>query len=320
MRRVIDLAPALTHGLASDAELADTGAVVARRLGAEAATLTHGFAGAVLLAALAVQPRDRSIVFLAAHDIEVAGPLRDLLQLAGARPVAVGSIDRATAAALEAALGPDTAAALYVADDGRRGSHLVALPAFHHAAQRRALPTLVLAPRGADSEALLDAGADLLVLDATTALAGPPLGILAGKPGLIASARRIQASGLGRLTRPAPDHLAAVVEDHAGARPPLVQARRARLGEQLAGRLGLRLLPCPSGVILDLDPATAGATAQDLAHALASAEPALLVDTRAAGRGRLELDLARLDEAGFSAVLDTLARTVEAPIPPAPWP
>lgn len=321
MREVIDLAPALTRGLASEPLLADAGAAIAARLGADAATLTHGFAGAVLLAALAVRPAGRPIVHLAAHDIEIAGPLRDLLAMAGAAPRPVGSVDSASSDDLEAALGPEVAAALWVAGERLEASRLIGLPAFRHAVHRHRIPTIVLAPTGETCEALLDAGADLVVLDAATALAGPPLGIVAGRAELVDNARAAQAAGPGRLTVPAPDHLTALLaaagrED----RSAMLQERRNRLAERLGDQPGLRLQPTASGLVLDLDPRTSGATATDLAHALASGQPALLVDDRDSHAGRLGLDLARLDDRAFTTVLDTLATTLGQPIPPAPWP
>lgn len=320
MREVIDLAPGLSWGLATGPLLEDAGAAVAAEVGAEAATLTHGLAGAVLLAALAVRPEGRPVAYLAAHDIEIAGPLRDLLRLADARPVAIGSVDRATRQDVVQVLTTETAAALWVADDRSTGRHLLALPPYRHAAHARGIPTIVLAPEGHNVEGLLDAGADLLVLAATTALAGPPLGIVAGRKDLVANARAAQSAGKGRLTLPAPDHLAALLAGFATDHDARLQERRARLGESLAGRPGLRLLPTAAGVVLHLDPPTAGTTARDLAQALATGWPVLLTDDRAAMAGELALDLRRLDDDAFETVLRTLDRTLDQPLPPAPWP
>lgn len=320
MRRVIDLAPGLTQGLATAPALEAAGQAVARRLAAPAATLAHGFAGGVLAALLAVRPQGRRLVFMAAHDVAVAGPLRDLVALAGARPVAVGSVDQLLPGELEAALEGDTAAVLHLADGAPPRRMLPPLPVVRHAAHARGIPTVVLAPGCPDSEALLDAGADLLVLDAAVALAGPPLGIVAGRADLVALARAFCAAGPGRLVAPAPDHLAALVaclDDDPTVR---VQALRARLAERLGGRPGLRLLPAPGGVALHVDPAGTGTTARDLAHALATGDPAILVDDSDAPRDRLGLDLRRLDEAGSNLVEKRLAGLLAGRVPGAPWP
>jgi seryl-tRNA(Sec) selenium transferase len=320
MPRVIDLAPGLTHGLATEPASAEAGAAVARRLAAPAATLAHGFAGAVLVALLAVRPEARRLVFMAAHDIEIAGPLRHLVGLAGGEPVAVGSVDRLRPAELEAALAGDVAAVLHVADDSLPRSTLPPLPVVRHLAHLRGIPTIVLAPGRPDAEALLDAGADLLVLDGAQALGGPPLGIVAGRLDLVALAEAALAAGPGRLVAPAPDHLAqllAALDDDPAGR---VAHLRARLAEALAGRPGLRLLPAPHGLALQLNPPVAGTTAGDLAHALAAGDPVILVDDRHALAQRLDFDLRRLDEASVALVHVRLKALLAGTIPPAPWP
>jgi seryl-tRNA(Sec) selenium transferase len=329
MREVIDLAPGLTHGLASDALLDEAGTLVAARLAAPAAALAHGLAGATILAALACRPDGRRIVLLKAHCIDLGGPLSHLLALAGAVPVEVGSADRASLADLEVALDVDAAAALYVADERLAREPLPPLPVFRHAARSRELATIVVAPAGGNSEGLLDAGADLLVLDAAAALDGPPLGIVAGDPALVAAARAAQRVGLAHILRPAAEHVEELLRrlDSATAGGPGSTAARETLHERrarMAGRIGqlpgLRLEPTRTGVVLHVDPATRGSNARDLAHALRHAEPIVLVDDRMAGTDRLALDLVRTTPLAFERALEAIGRTLEAAVPPAPWP
>ena len=329
MREVIDLAPGLTHGLASDALLDAAGALVAARLGAPAAALAHGLAGATILAALACRPDGRRIVLLKAHCIDLGGPLSHLLALAGAVPVEIGSAERASLADLEAALVGDAAAVLFVADERLARQPLPALPVFRHAARSRGLATIVVAPAGGNSEGLLDAGADLLVVDAAAALGGPPLGLVAGDPALVAAARKAQQGGLAHALRPAPDSVEALARslDRAATGEPQRDAaretlheRRARLAERVGLLAGLRLEPTRTGVILHVDPAARGSAARDLAHALRHAEPTVLVDDRTAGADRLALDLVYTTPPAFERALEAIGRTLEGVIPPAPWP
>jgi seryl-tRNA(Sec) selenium transferase len=329
MREVIDLAPGLTHGLASDALIDQAGALAAARLGAPAAALAHGLAGATILAALACQPDGRRIVLLKAHCIDLGGPLSHLLALAGAVPVEVGSADGASLADLEAALDVDAAAALYVADERLAREPLPPLPVFRHAARSRGLPTIVVAPAGGNSEGLLDAGADLLVVDAAAAVDGPPLGIVAGDPALVAAARAAQRAGLAHALRPAADHVEALLRrlDRAATGEPVrdgardtLHERRARLAERVGMMPGLRLEPTRMGVVLHVDPATRGSTARDLARALRHAEPTVLVDDRMAGADRLALDLVRVAPEAFARALEAIGRVLEGVITPAPWP
>jgi seryl-tRNA(Sec) selenium transferase len=329
MREVIDLAPGVTNGLASDALLDEAGGLVAARLAAPAAALAHGLAGATILAALACRPDGRGIVLLKAHCIDLGGPLSHLLALAGAVPVEIGSADRACLADLEAGLAGDAAAALFVADERLARQPLPPLPVFREAARSRGLPTIVVAPAGGNCEGLLDAGADLLVVDAAAALGGPLLGIVAGDPVLVAAARKAQQGGLAHTLRPAADHVealarrldrAATGEPESDAPRETLHERRAQLAERVAMVPGLRLEPTATGVVLDVDPARRGSNARDLAHALRHTDPAVLVDDRMAGADRLALDLVRVAPEAFARALEAIGRVLEGAITPAPWP
>jgi seryl-tRNA(Sec) selenium transferase len=204
MRTASDLAEEGTLGLAQPGQLAEVAAQVATHLDAEAAALAHGLAGAVMLAALATRPAGRRVVMQKGHDIEIAGPLSALLALTGAEIVEIGSVDRATPAELETALADAAAATFFVADEGLAERGLIELPQFRWIARQSGVPTIVVAPATRNWEGLLDAGADLLVLDAATALDGPAVGIVAGSSRLIAAALAAQACGLGRAFRPMP--------------------------------------------------------------------------------------------------------------------
>jgi len=209
MRAASDLAGEVTDGLAMPEQLAAAAALVARQLDAEAAALAHGLAGAVLLAASALlptsamRPAGRRIVLQKGHDIEIAGPLSGLLALTGVEVVEIGSVDRATPAGLEAALAEGMAAGCFVADARLAARGLIGLPEFRWMARQKGVPTIVIAPATRDWEGLLDAGIDLLVLDAATALGGPPVGIVAGRQALVAAAVAAQGEGFGRAFLPA---------------------------------------------------------------------------------------------------------------------
>lgn len=202
MESVGDQARAAHDGLAMPGELAAAGMVVADHLDAEAAALAHGLAGAVILAALAVRPGGRRIVLQKGHDIDIGGPLSALLAVTGAPVHEIGSIDRATPDELEAALDEAAAAVVYVADERLQNGGLIGLPDFRWIARQHGVPAIVIAPDTDNWEGLLDAGADLLVLDAASALDGPPVGIVAGLAEPVAAAATAQARGLGHALRP----------------------------------------------------------------------------------------------------------------------
>lgn len=326
---VIDLAPGVTRGLAVPAAQAPVDAALARHLGAEAATAVHGFAGAVLVAVAACLVGERRgaidrlpdnggrIVLQKAHGIDIGCRLGQVLAVAGAVPVEIGSVDGAARYQLESAVAEGASGALFVVGIG--SDACLDLPSFLFAAHARKVPVVVVAPGGHDWTGLLDAGADLLVLDAATALGGPAAGIVAGREALVRAAR-LQRLGIGQLVQPTPGLLAELVaalgRDHAA----LVEGRRDRVAARLSGVPGLTVEPGDNGLTLVVDAEAAGFTARDLALALRCHDPIVLLDDQRASAGRLGLDLARPEEALLEQALLAILARLAAGIEPAPWP
>lgn len=176
---------------------------LAAALEAEAACVWHDWAGALLAAAacLAGGSADR-IALQRGHVVDISGgSIPRLLRLAGAVPVEVGAVDRCQPEELRAALlEPGTAAGLFVLGQATPAG-LLDLPRFAWAC-REAGRTALVAIRGAASPAAaLDAGADLVVADASDALGGPPLGLVAGRASLV-SACLNERDGVGRVALP----------------------------------------------------------------------------------------------------------------------
>lgn len=328
---VIDLAPGVTRGLVVPAALAPVDAMLADRLGAEAATVVHGFAGGILVAVAACLTGERPgaidrlpagggrIVLQKAHCIDPGCRLTQILAVAGAVPVEIGAVDGTALYQLEEALAEGAAGALFVVGAGGDGRALLELPSFLFAAHSRQVPVVVVAPERVDLTGLLDAGADLVVLDATTAFGGPGAGIVAGRAALVRAAR-LQRLGIGRLVQPTPGLLADLAGALAVDRAALVEDRRDRVAARLSGIAGIAVEPGDGGLVLVVDAALAGFAAGDLAFALRCGEPAVLLDDRRASAGRLGLDLARPDEAMLEQALLAIGARLEAGVAPAPWP
>ncbi len=328
---VIDLAPGVTRGLAVPAELEPLDAMLADRLGAEAATVVHGFAGGILVAVAACLTGERAgavdrlpegggrIILQKAHCIDPGCRLTRVLAVAGAEPVEIGAVDRTASYQLEEALDEGAAGALFVVGAGADRGALLELPSFLYAAHERNVPVVVVAPERADWTGLLDAGADLVVLDASTALGGPGAGIVAGRAALV-RAVRLHQLGIGRLVQPTPGLLADLAEAMTVDRAALVEDRRDRVAARLSGIAGIAVEPGDGGLALVVDAALAGFTAGDLAFALRCGEPAVLLDDRRASAGRLVLDLTRPEEAVLEQALLAIGACLEAGVTPAPWP
>ncbi|WP_372620610.1 hypothetical protein [Falsiroseomonas sp.] len=180
---------------------------IAAATGAEAGIVTTGASAALLLGAAACMAR----LDIAAMDaLPEAPPRRDFLiarsqrnmydralRVAGGRLVEVGIPDRfsgagvrdASAAELAAAIGPQTAAVLWVAQPWSEP----ALPEVSRVAQAAGVPVLVDAaaqlPPAANLRRFVAEGADLVCFSGGKAIGGPQSsGILAGRRELVASA------------------------------------------------------------------------------------------------------------------------------------
>ncbi len=326
---VIDLAPGMTRGLAVPAAQAPVDAAVASHLGAEAATVVHGLAGAILVAVAACLARERRgaidrlpegggpFVLQKAHDVDVGCRLTRILAVAGAVPVEIGAADGTTLYQLESALAEGALGALFVVGAGTGAC--LDLPSFLFAARARGVPVVAVAPGGPDWTGLFDAGVDLVVLDAATALGGPGAGIVAGRADLVRAAR-LQQLGIGALVRPATDLLRELVVALDTDLAVRVEGRRDHVAVRLGSIVGVTVEPMDNGLDLIVDAELAGFSARDLALALRGGEPAVLLDDSNAPAGRLGLELARSEEAMLEKALLAILARLELGIEPAPWP
>lgn len=151
--------------------------------------------------------RECRLVVQRGHMVEVDGlSAAQILRVAGASPVEVGTVERCREAELAALLADGAAGGLFIA--GMPGAGLLGMAEFVWACRRAAVPALVLT---ADAPlAALDAGADLVVVDVARAFGGPQLGLIVGRPeGLAACA--LQQHGLAALFRASDESLAAAV-------------------------------------------------------------------------------------------------------------
>jgi uncharacterized pyridoxal phosphate-dependent enzyme len=318
-------------------ELQDAaGRAIARATGAEAGTLVHCAAAAITLAVAAAMTRgapekiaalpDTSgmpnrVVLPAGHAVDYGHPIVTDIRLAGATPILAGG-DACTIADLDAALAhPGTAALLLVSSRLARGAP-IDLAAAVAAAHRRNVPAII---DGAAQDlrlgALLETGADLVLLSAQKYLAAPTAGLVVGRRAWVA-ALRAQEKGIGRAMKATKEGiigtLAALEERQA---LDLAAWRRAQ-EEKLAGfvtrantlpGIAARAVPDPTGLpfaraYLAVDPARAGRDATALADALKSGAPPIWVMRHGLAEGQLILELVPLGDDEMEAILARLGK------------
>jgi D-glucosaminate-6-phosphate ammonia-lyase len=310
---------------------ARAGAHIARLIGVEDAHVTSGSAGGLLLAAaacIAGNDPDRiarlpdttgmrnEIVIQRCDRIQYDQALRT----AGAVLVEAGEADACTSRAIEAAIGPRTAALIYIVSPGlaERGVGPERMAEIAHA---HGLPLIVDAastlPPVGHLRRWTDTGADLVILSGGKGIRGPQnTGLLVGRADLIraAAANGAPHAAIGRPCKVSKEAVIGLVtaielflqEDHdAEWARHLDEARRilgavdglpgvkARLEEDRA------VYTAPT-LLLGTDPGVTGHTPDGIMHALRRGEPPIMVRV---SRGELLVDphCLRGDEASVVA-------------------
>ncbi|MEW6751829.1 MAG: hypothetical protein AB1505_12755 [Candidatus Latescibacterota bacterium] len=294
-----------------DELLAGSGRVVAGMLGCQAALVTSGCAGALVLGTAACMTgTDAERMMRLPDTTGMKGEVviqkgqrfkyDRVVRMTGARLVEAGSAVGTSAEELHAAMGLQTAALLYPAHDQRPG--LVPLRQAIEVAHGRGVPVLVdAASRVYPVDGLKQYaawGADLVGYGAKYFGAPNSTGLLCGREDLVEAARLhtfacFETRGLGGFGRPLKvdrQEVAAVVEalrewlemDH-GARYAAARARAGRLRAALAGLPHAAVEdPGPAGsevVRLALDEGALGRSAAQVTASLRQADPAVWLVT-----------------------------------------
>lgn len=282
--------------------MARAGALVAEATGAEAAWLTTGAAAGIALSVASViagtDPHwisllpdasftvRREILLQAGHQVNFGAPVTQMIRLGGGIPVVLGAVNGTSRTQVASAIGPNTAALLFVQSHHAIQKGAVSLGDFVGIARDRSIPLIVDAAAEEDLRAYVSAGADLVAYSGGKAIGGPTSGFVAGRRDLIEGVRA-QGRGIGRPMKISKEQivgfLAALREYLAVDAESLARRnlRSARLAERLRGipGLGVGLEDDEAGraitrVALRPEPAL-GLTARGLAEQLAAGSPSI---------------------------------------------
>lgn len=306
------------------------GAWIAVRCGADDAYVTTGAAaGIALMVAAVVAGTDpvrvaslpdsvepNRILILGGHMIDFGAPLEQMVRMGGGRPLAVGSVNRATAAELRARLAAGAVAAvLFVRSHHAFQRDMPDLPTVVDAARQAGVPVLVDAAAEEDLRASIAAGAALVAYSGGKAFEGPTSGFVAGRSDLIDGCRA-QEAGIGRPMKVGKETIAGLVAAlaaHAHRDPAAEEARRdaivSTLIEGLGSVDGLRVdreadeaRPSIVRVGMALAP-EAGFALPELVAALRGGTPPVYVRTHHLAEGRITLDPRPLEPAEAEVVV-----------------
>lgn len=242
------------------------------------------------------------IVIQTGHLVDYGHPIEQDIRLTGARVVAIGAVNAASQAQLAAAIGPRTAAALYVVSHHCAPDGQIPFADFARVCHEKGAPVIVDLAAEYDVMGYLKDGADIAVHSAHKFLGGATAGVVAGRKSMVRAAF-LQNYGIGRPMKVGKEGIAAaivalqtfVAEDRAAVRKklrePLLYWKNAM--EAVAG-VRAELDPDPTGNPFDrlrVDvPPDAGFSAVDLVHALETGTPSIRVRTHQIEHGSFVMD------------------------------
>ncbi|WP_291651569.1 PLP-dependent transferase [Bosea sp. (in: a-proteobacteria)] len=258
------------------------------------------------------------VVIQTGHLVDYGHPVEQDIRLTGARAVTVGAVNQVSAGQLAAAIGPDTAAALYVVSHHCAPDGQLPFADFVRICHARDVPVIVDLAAEYDIHGYLAAGADITIHSAHKFLGGATAGIVAGRKALVRAAF-LQSQGIARPMKVGKEGIAAALaalslymaEDRKTVQAGL-RATLLRLRDQLAGMRGIvaEIDPDPTGnpfdrLRLSVGP-EAGFQAVDMVRALENGTPPVRVRTHQIEHGSFVIDIRSMRDGELPIVGDCL--------------
>ncbi|MFC0142430.1 DgaE family pyridoxal phosphate-dependent ammonia lyase [Erwinia mallotivora] len=215
-----DVVETVQYGLNHYFEIKDlvdkTGAYIAGLLGCEDAVVVSCASAGIAqsVAAVIVQDNDwllenlhaapltvpHDIVLPKGHNVNYGAPVGTMVTMGGGRLVEAGYANECSAEQLSAAVGPQTAAVLYIKSHHCvQKSHLSVADAAR-VARQHGVPLIVDAAAEEDLQCYYQAGADLVIYSGAKAIEGPTSGLVVGRRQYVSWVKR-QSMGIGRAMK-----------------------------------------------------------------------------------------------------------------------
>jgi len=257
------------------------------------------------------------VVIQMGHMTGYGAPIEQAVRLAGATCVPVGNVTDARAYQLAHKITEKTAAALYVVSHHTVQYGQIPLAEFARVAHEKGVPVVADLASEYDLKGFHAAGADLVIYSAHKFLGGPTAGIVAGRKPLV-RATFLQNAGIGRGMKVGKESIAGTIaaleawerRDHDAVR----KLERSYLDlwvKRFTGLPGVTatIIPDPTDnpldrLMLQVEAETARITAWELADALASGDPPVIVRDHEAEQGFFQLDPCNLHPGEAETVAD----------------
>ena len=192
-------------------------------------------------------PERREVILQKGHAVHFGAPMTQMLRMAGARVVEIGTVSKTEPYHLTSALGPRTAAVMFVVSHHSGDSVSLDLRTVAELAHEAGVPVIVDAAAEVDLRRYLAAGADVAIYSGHKAISGPTSGLVLGAPELVAACAA-QETGIGRTMKIGKEGLAGI----------LVALERYVAGQTTRGEAELR------AVLDEVQGALAGAVPAEL--------------------------------------------------------
>lgn len=189
-----------------------TGAYIAQRIGAEAATIVSSASAGIAQSVAAVigngslyhlhhpyspEIKKREIIIPKGHNIDYGAPIEIMIEQGGGQIVEAGYANMCTVEHIEEMISEHTAAIFYVKSHHAVQKSILNIEAAINVATRYEIPIIIDAAAEEDIQDYAKLSADLVIFSGAKALEGPSSGLVFGKKEAIENVR-MQAKGLGR--------------------------------------------------------------------------------------------------------------------------
>ena len=262
------------------------------------------------------------VVIQTGHLVDYGHPIEQDIRQTGARPRPFGAVNAATAGQLAGAIGPRTAAALYVVSHHCAPDGQVPFGDFVDVCHQRGIPVIVDLAAEYDLWSYLEAGADLTIHSAHKFLRGATAGVVAGRREIVRAAF-LQNLGIARPMKVGKEGVAAalvalqafVAEDREAVRA-TARELLLRWRDRVSGMPGIRaeIDPDPTGNPFDRlrvsVAADAGFSAIDVVRHLESGVPSIRVRAHQIEHGSFVMDPRSLGDNEAETVAERLAAAI----------
>jgi D-glucosaminate-6-phosphate ammonia-lyase len=266
--------------------------------------------------------RPFEIVIQKGHSVDFGAPITQMIALGGGQAVEVGSVNRVETSDIAGAIGPDTAAVMFVQSHHTVHKGMVSLAETIRVAHERGVLVILDAAAEDDLRKWATSGADIVVFSGGKAIGGPTSGIVCGSRELMTAARA-QYAGIARPMKVGKEQvmgliaaLTVFVGDGADAAAGAAQRSRMQaLASRLAAHPGIEAVVEQDDAgreiyrtVFTVRPES-GTTAPAIAAALAASHPPMYVRDNKSAAGQLALDprpLSQEEEALLMARLDEI--------------